>query len=50
MEILLRTIGYNRDNSQSIGLEAKYDDELKGEVGKEWFSLFQEPSIFQSMI
>ncbi|HMT77279.1 MAG: transpeptidase family protein [Bacteroidetes bacterium] len=33
-DLALRTIGYNRDNSQSIGLESAYDSELRGEVGK----------------
>ncbi|MCO6460209.1 MAG: transpeptidase family protein [Saprospiraceae bacterium] len=32
-DLALRTVGYNRDNAPSIGLEAAYDDELKGEEG-----------------
>ncbi|HNB92751.1 MAG TPA: penicillin-binding transpeptidase domain-containing protein, partial [Saprospiraceae bacterium] len=33
-DLALRTIGYARKNSQSIGLEASYDEYLKGEAGK----------------
>ncbi len=33
-DLALRTVGYSRENSQSIGLESYYDEYLSGEAGK----------------
>jgi len=33
-DMALRTVGYTRDNSQPLGIEGAFNDDLKGEAGK----------------